>query len=302
MRSKSAYLLSEEPYVVTGSFDLLEEIPGGQREVTVLFHNPGWIHPISALRWKKKAVMLRKRRPARIIFFANERLESLWMRLIGERAYWMNQNLHIRENLFLPRPEGWPRRYDAVYSAQMEPFKRIHLAAAIRRLYVLTYKSGQTAWKLSDAFSGLEHADHNRTFIGEAGVRQLYWSAGCGLALSLYEGAMWAAAEYLMCGVPIVSTYSRGGRALFKDDYYWFQAKASQSAVAARVADALARNCDPLVIRARALEKIRKWRQAFVSRLSKVTGREVANYDEETERIWGGEQGIFQHRVPSDDV
>ena len=46
-------------------------------------------------------------------------------------------------------------------------------------------------------------------------VRRILVQSRCGLALSAQEGAMYASGEYLLAGLPVVTTRSRGGRDAF---------------------------------------------------------------------------------------
>jgi glycosyltransferase involved in cell wall biosynthesis len=43
--------------------------------------------------------------------------------------------------------------------------------------------------------------------------------SNCGLMLSALEGACFSSSEYLLCGIPVVSTRSSGGRDFWYNDY-----------------------------------------------------------------------------------
>ncbi|WP_164127899.1 glycosyltransferase, partial [Stenotrophomonas maltophilia] len=51
-------------------------------------------------------------------------------------------------------------------------------------------------------------------------VNRVYNQAAVGLCLSAVEGAMCASMEYLMAGLPVVSTPSVGGRDVYFDPDY----------------------------------------------------------------------------------
>ncbi len=299
MRSKSAYVLSRSPLVVAGSFGLIDDLPAGG-PITVLYHPPWWLHPVGVLRLRKKIQALARRRQARVIICANTWEEVWFARAGGLKACMHNQNIHAREGVFYP--EEASRRYDAVYAAAMEPYKRLHLATDIQSLFVLTYKSGYASgWDLHREHPDLKHAEYNREFWGEPAVRFLYASSRCGLALSKVEGAMWAAAEYLLCGLPVISTRNFGGRDHFRDPLYWRETAANAQEVARAVAALRAEPPDRSEVRRVFLNKIETGRERFARSFAPLCDfkEPLANF---RDRIWGGEQGIVSLRSNPSEI
>lgn len=297
MRSKSAYVLYRDPLVVAGSFGLIDDLPAGG-PITVLFHPPWWLHPVGALRLRKKIRALGRRRPARVIVCANTWAERCFAAAAGLEARWHNQNIHAREGVFYPeaRTPG-TQAYEAIYTAALEPYKRMGLARGVPALYVLTYKSGQTGgWDVHKEHPELATAGYNRHFLGEDAVRALYAASDCGLALSRVEGAMWAAMEYMLCGLPVVSTRSFGGRDQFRDDYYWRTVAASPEAVAAGVRAWRENPPDRQEVRRRVLAKVEAGRARFAQFATRLgsTREAVAAFHH---RVWGGPEGISRIRV-----
>lgn len=294
MRSKSAYVLSSKPLVVAGSFDLIDDLPQGP-PTTVLYHPAWWLHPSQALRLRRKVRALNRRRPARVIVCANSPEEVWFARMAGLSAALHNQNLHARERVFYP--EVAARRYDAVYAAALKPCKRLSLAKDIESLFVLTYKSGwASGWDLHREYPALGQAGYNREFWNEDAVRSLYAASGCGLALSRVEGAMWASAEYLLCGLPVVSTFSFGGRSYFRHPYYWHQVASSANDVSRAVKKLTADPPDRETVRRHFLTKVETERKRFARAFAPLCG---SNETEEAfcSRVWGGEQGIAKLRM-----
>ena len=89
-------------------------------------------------------------------------------------------------------------------------------------------------------------------------VNEIYNQSLVGLCLSGAEGAMFSAGEYLLCGLPIVSTHSIGGRDALFDDYNSILTPAEPQSIANAVAQFVKARRDPYRIRADALSRM--WR------------------------------------------
>jgi len=195
-----------------------------------------------------------------------------------------------------------PKQYDAVYAAQLLPFKRLHLAAQVKSLYVLTYVSGQKSWDLHAYEPLLRHADFNPGWISLEEVPEIYSRARAGLALSRREGPMLASLEYLFCGLPVVTTHNRGGRNRYLTPRNSRFVADDSSAVAAAVADFVAAPPDPLAIRTQALQMVHRDRLAYVQMLADRCGVSFPSPESEVERIWGGVAGISKLAVPISEI
>ena len=87
--------------------------------------------------------------------------------------------------------------------------------------------------------------------------------ARVGLILSRVEGQCLASMEYLLCGIPVVSTESKGGRDAFFDEAYVVIAKDNSAAVSKAVDTLKTRNLDPKFIRHSTLKKVTDHRSRF---------------------------------------
>ena len=71
--------------------------------------------------------------------------------------------------------------------------------------------------------------------------------AGVGLCLSEREGAMFASTEYLLSGLPVVSTPSTGGRHVYYDEEYCWTVPPDPRSVAEAVAALKAKGISALI-------------------------------------------------------
>jgi hypothetical protein len=299
MRAQVIYQLSEEPLVVTGSFASYVGMGKLKRPFTFLYHNPGWIRARSLPRYVR--ILRHFGKNARLHFITNEESEARWLMLLGQKATCLGHNLHVRDGFFTPDP-ATPKRYDAVYAATMAPYKRIELAREIERLAFVTYVTHQEEWDLHAFEPRLRHADFNRRFISREEVRERYRSSQVGLALSAAEGAMFSCTEYLLCGLPVVTTPNRGGR----NRYLTPETSTTVAPDPHAIRMAVERYCQsppkPDTIREITLNLMRRDRAAFVELLSRFGATRTADLHSEMDRIWGTEQGIEKLAIPLAEV
>lgn len=208
------------------------------------------------------------------------------------RAGWpvmtMNSNMFRDERTFSPLPDT-QADFDAVYNARLTPEKRIELAAGIERLCLIYfYAPEETVQQFHAEHARLSALLPNATFLNRL------TDTGCeflrpetinlalnrsrvGLCLSAAEGQMRASMEYMMAGLPIVSTPSIGGRDYFFDPDYCAIVQPDPRAIAEAVAGLIARNIPRDYIRRKTLARVERERERFTafvqSRIDRARGR-----------------------------
>jgi glycosyltransferase involved in cell wall biosynthesis len=214
----------------------------------------------------------------RVVFAANANCELAVFVAAGLEAIWCNHNAHVMERAFQPHPgakAGDEREFAAIYDARFKRYKRHQLAAKVRSLALIHYSTPglvECLWELKTR-RVLSHARilnrHRRWFwpvwMLTAEVELSYNRARVGLCLSGEEGAMLASIQYLLCGLPVVTTPSRGGRDDFFDEENSLVVAAKPEAVAAGVLTMIDRRVDPWVIRAKTLERMAEHRARLVA-------------------------------------
>jgi glycosyltransferase involved in cell wall biosynthesis len=214
----------------------------------------------------------------------------------------VSQNGYVDERTFRPITAG--KQYDGVYVAQMKPFKRLGLAAQVAPLFVVTYGDTVTAdgaYDLHRFEPSVQHAEFNRRWMTFADINEVYSRSKVGLALSECEGAMLAAVEYMLAGLPMVSTGCRGGRELFFDDRFVLVVPPTADAVSSGVSELIRRDIDPGLVRQATLERIEQHRVSlcrYVQAVLRKARAAVPTVDRLLNRIFGGEAGtraVFVH-------
>ncbi len=264
MRPYSYYALSHDPavlcYLGVGSINTglgVPWLPDDLRPVTLLEY------PLSLPNeWHqmKRVARLQEKLEAQGIehhFMVNANEEDEWRKECGVRGAQWSQNAFVNENVFASADAE--KRYDAIHIAGMHDVKRHELAHRIRQLYVVTYDGED----LHAYRPELSHADFNRKYLAPAEVSELINASVSGLCLSASEGAMFASMEYLMCGLPVVTTPSRGGRDEFFDAVNSILVDPEPDAVLEGVQAWKRDPPDPALIRRRVLEQVKEIREGF---------------------------------------
>lgn len=167
--------------------------------------------PERILYAKNKVEQIRELMPKlKLYFLCNSEKEKENFESIGCRAIYCNQNAFLNENRY--HVLNIKKKFDAVYLARMTPIKRHELALATEKLLLIgDYFERES--KHAEAILANRRADS--VWIRKVrGVLMFYYlnRAKVGLCLSPEEGAMYACAEYGLCGLPVLTTECLGGR------------------------------------------------------------------------------------------
>ena len=162
---------------------------------------------------------------------------------------------------------------DAVYVAGLAPYKRHSLAREIRSLSLLYWPPEPaeviaTRQALPQAiFSNHELNDGVYRLLEGADYCAALGRAKVGLCLSAEEGPMRASVEYMLCGLPVVSTEARGGRIDMLEGPYLSVVAAEPAALADAVARWVANPPDPQVVRSALLDRITALRSRLMAQV-----------------------------------
>jgi glycosyltransferase involved in cell wall biosynthesis len=296
------YVLWEDPLIISTFAGPAQEsvVHNIKSELDVIYH-PYWIWTYRTIPWFFQQEIRSRYTNKRAHYLCSSSSELRLLRRLGLGGALSSLSTYIGEHVFSIR-DG-ERKYDAVYAAQMERFKRIELASEIEKLFVLTYgpqRDEAGHFDLHSYCPEVSHCDFNSTLIDRELVAQKYNEARVGLALSQKEGAMIAFVEYLLCGLPVVSTPAQGGREEFFDDAYVKIVPPEAKAIARAVQEWIDADTDPQKIRGLALAKLKKQRIdlcKFVDNLVVRRGAKAPGFEAIYERLYDSEEGAVSHFV-----
>jgi len=177
---------------------------------------------------------------------------------------------------------GVAKKYDAVYLARITPFKRHELASKVFSLMLIGDHHLREQAHFDKIMKILSHADWKRK-VFSGNVYKYFSKARTGLCLSAEEGAMFVSAEYLLCGIPAVTTANIGGRNGLFDDEYTIHVGDTPEEVAEGVKKLIEKKIDPFLIREKTIEKMEVHRKKFISIIQDIYDRYGAGRDFSTE-------------------
>lgn len=204
----------------------------------------------------------------------------------GLNAIFCNQNCLIDERIFKINPSA-QKSFDAVYDAKISPYKRHYLAQKIDSLaFIYYYDPVKDAdyfqsisaqfpnacyfnWELSESQSLTKYKGFPPHIVNHC-LNQ----CRVGLCLSSVEGAMYASIQYLLSGLPVVSTRSQGGRDVFFDDAYTLIVEDHHDAVKEGVDELIGRKLSSDFIRDQVLKKVKHHRAVFIEQVQSIFDRE----------------------------
>lgn len=298
----ASYIVSRSPLILVSFwFDFLSH----QQEIEQVLPDDKHVHLLFKLGWYKsreeageiKAAVeeLNAKHPLyKFYFLANSQEEFQHFQESGLTTVFCNQNAFLDEKKFTPAHNK--PRYKALYIARITPFKRYELAAQVDNLFVVG------SWKEEEA----EYAQHVLQQCKPANwmkripyflVSRYMHQARCGLALSKIEGTMYVCTEYLLSGLPVVSTESKGGRHVYFDDRYVAVAGDSAESVAAKVDDITKRNIDGRLIREHTIAIMQEHRQRFIALINTIYASEGVErrFEEEWDTVFTHKLGLRMH-------
>jgi glycosyltransferase involved in cell wall biosynthesis len=214
----------------------------------------------------------------RIVVLCNEPGAVSRLRAHGVDAVLVSQNAFVDERIFRPLPDR-SRRYDAVYNARFVRWKRHDLARDVARLALLGYLAGDDPGYVAELRVALPRAtwvnewqNGAPTLLGPEAVNEVLNEARVGLCLSAAEGAMFASAEYLLSGLPIVSTPSVGGRDLFFDPDFCVIVEPDPARIGEAVRAMIVRDVPRELVRARTMARVEEQRRRFCGLVQAIYG------------------------------
>ena len=196
----------------------------------------------------------------------------------GLNAINIHKNAFLDDRIFFPKNDSI-KSFAAVHVANTEAFKRHRLAWGIRNLALITY-----AYRFPIDFKevngyrslGFTNISPNRNegirVLKPNEVADILRRSGCGVILSAEEGSNNASTEYLMCGIPVLSTPSEGGRDEFFDPRHVRIVQPNPNEIEEVVTEMNDCSIDPFEIHYSVMLKVIEHRTRLLCWLSNVTG------------------------------
>ena len=216
-------------------------------------------------------------------YICNTVEEARMLECFEQRAVFLNHKFTVSEQIFRPLPHV-PVEFDAIYNARFVLEKRHALAEGIDRVAYVAYTEPQETrqqdfralWSKTKARCPghvllNELVDGLPVTLSHEEVNLALARADTGLILSAVEGASYAAMEYMLAGLPVVSTPSVGGRHVFFDPEYTIICEPDPRSVRDAVAALKQRGISRQYVREKTLQKIQPERRRFLAMIDDLT-------------------------------
>ena len=244
----------------------------------------------------------------RIVYLCNTARELFVLQQCNVPSILCNQNIFVCEKTFDIQTDQ-AKEFDAIYNARPAPYKRHALCCEVPRVGLIYYAPNPedhaylaklkrelpnavfvNEIEASRATSHLANP-RVRAFVIETFTKNHYVSlppdlvarycnrAQAGLCLSATEGAMYASIEYLLCGLPVVSTINRGGRDFFFDAEFCTTVPPNPTAVARAVEALIRRKISPEYVREKTLRRMLHDRNKFLEFVQAIYEHEGTSRD-----------------------
>jgi glycosyltransferase involved in cell wall biosynthesis len=175
----------------------------------------------------------------------------------------INQNCWLDYNGSMKIIDNAEKKYDAICVARLIAVKRHYLANKVANLAIVA----GDIYGENILLDPPPHIYRNEKRLTPDEVCARNNEAHCGIILSQREGACFASSEYLLCGIPVVSTYSEGGRGIWYNDYNSLVVEDDEDAVAEAVQYFVDNPRDPNIIRQMHIDLANEHRQRYIDKL-----------------------------------
>jgi hypothetical protein len=198
------------------------------------------------LKGRLNLLLKHAKKPENFFCLANSLADAKMLnKEIGVQAFGVSPNAFIDADVFYPKEE--PKLYDAIYLGDCRSQKRLELGKNIFSESIV----------VTHAPEGLSDLDvpPKKTIISPPieSFANLISQAHCGVIFSSNEGGCYASTEYLLSGIPVVSTHSIGGRDAYYDDVTAIVVNSDPEEISKAVQAIKDRKIDPFEIRNRAI-------------------------------------------------
>jgi len=193
----------------------------------------------------------------------NDFSDKTMFEFYGFQGEVINQNCFLDENLF--KIIDAEKVYDAIYTARFAEFKRHYLASKIDNLALIAgHNSALSITQIPP------HKYLNDRHLTPEEVNLKLSESKVGIILSAFEGACYSSSEYFLCGLPVVSTSSYGGRSIWYNDYNSITCESNPDAVDEAVKSLIYKNRDPQRIRTSHIHLSNYFRSKFIEYFQKI--------------------------------
>jgi len=245
------------------------------RENDYFFVYCGWFHSESFAKEADQIFAELSLNKDNFFIMYNSELEMSNFTPYGFKGDVINHNAWLDENLVMKVLPDVEKVYDAIYVARLSAFKRHELAKNVSNLALVAgINHGNPVNDLLPPYSY-----KNDLPLSASEVCEKINQSRCGLLLSAMEGACFSSSEYLLCGIPVVSTKCLGGREVWYNDYNSKVVDADVKKISDAVEYFIETPLDPYKIRNDHITQAEGYRNKFIDAIGQIFYRNSVALD-----------------------
>ena len=254
----------------------------------------------------------------KIIFLFNNMDEYKLFRKKRIPCEYIHQNAMVDFEIF--KPLELIKKYDIVYNGRLEEMKRHYLLRECSNIglisgyvhkidekkirYIERLKANIPEAEILNYDLPLQLKEFSLNLelplLGPEEVCQRINRAKVGVILSAREGACYASMEYLLSGIPVVSTINIGGRDVFFDNRYCRIVRSDPTAIKNAVYDLIKKDLTPTFIRNETFKKVTPHILNMKNLISKLMfkGNEKKDFDGYWDKIYINKLSRYSQPFP----
>jgi glycosyltransferase involved in cell wall biosynthesis len=242
---------------ISHNWDWLSKYRSGIGETDYFIVSLGWHFHYQFVQHSRECLISLGFDLAKFKIMCNSYTDLSYFTRAGFDARIINQNCFLDYNKF--KLSDGMKEYNAIYIARFVSFKRHYLASQVENLALVA----GSAWGAeSDEIP--PHSYLNSKPLDFEAVLGKICASRVGLILSEAEGACYSSSEYLLAGIPVVSTPSYGGRDIWYNEFNSIICEPTAGGVAQAVQTLINRNPSPSLIRDTHIALSEAMRQNFI--------------------------------------
>ncbi len=280
---RNYYLISKDPYIIIilepiNDIQLFSKTIGKDKDIVFLkffswtLYDKPYLLERTIFDYR---IHLQKYPRHKLILLLNTVEEYNYFKKNDIDCHFINHNSLVDPQLF--KPSSVTKKYDVVYNGRLELGKRHYLLSLCKSIALISapiLKQNEEKLKylgmLKDAipnskifnFSGginlsaLQSLKYIPQLKPES-ISKILNLSRVGVILSYKEGACYASIEYLLSGIPMVTTKNIGGRDIFFDDRFCVRSLSNNYSVKHNIHKLIEKDIDPIIIREATLKKMK---------------------------------------------
>ncbi len=280
---RNYYLISKDPYIIIilepiNDIQLFSKTIGEKKDIVFLkffswtLYDKPYLLDRTIFDYKRHLQNYPKHK---LILLLNTEEEYNYFKKNDIDCYFINHNSFVDPQLF--KPSEVAKKYDVVYNGRLELGKRHYLLKLCKSIALISapilrqneqkkkylemlkdYIPNAKIFNFPDGINlGAIQTLENIPQLRPESISKILNLSKVGVILSYKEGACYASIEYLLSGIPLVTTKNIGGRDIFFDDRFCIRSLSNSFSVKHNIQKLIEKDIKPNIIREATLIKMK---------------------------------------------